>query len=260
MLRIYNLSIPEKDLKFLYLAIFVLVVSVFSNFYTFSPNVIFALFIGFLVVYFMYQKTEEYKNEMFKSIKSKIDYLNLVNEQGIYTQQTSIGLRKDTYIPGLEPSTQIGSYFHNDINLVNLLYNIRDYESYSPTVYRRILRITNYFLKIWEDMQYKDSEGKIALANCATHYQVAQKLYKTGSNYFHSFVYSLPTNTYYPQKYKKTMERYRRLMKNKLEEMKNISRNQTKSIPINSNTVFIPRFNGPRSMAPDEDQPFYWFL
>lgn len=249
----------ENEIKFLYLVILLFSIYVFSQ-YDMKISTIFGVVLSLFIIYELDKNKNNLLYEKNFTIYQKAKYLENIMDDGYIKQITELGLRNTTYVPGFDSSVQIDNYLYTDPDLVLLLYNIKDYERYSQHLYLKILTFTNFILKLRKDMELKDKDGKTAIENAARHYSVAESLKKTATNYFHSFVYSLPLNTYYKFKYKRTMKRYILLLERNLDIMKKIAYKQTDSILINNNTIFIPQYDQPKPNDPSEEKHFHWFV
>lgn len=249
----------SRELKLIYLVIFVFLTYVFSYVFPITISTIFGLCLSVFLIQELFIFNKDIQNDSNKELKQKLDYLNMVMDQGIIRQRTDIGLRKDTYAPGFEPSSDISSYLYLEPNLINLLYSVKDYETYSGVLYGKVLRTTNYVLKLSYDIQLKNENNKTVIKNCAQHYKAAQKLINVGTNYFNAFVCSLPTYTYYGEKFKNSLFRYRLLMRRVSDKMKKACLEQQKQEGINISTIHISEFDEPSPYNERGDSTFYWF-
>lgn len=251
------LNAGSKELRFLYIFVFLTSVYIFSRVFTLNSSIIFGIIIGIYLIYQIFTSYQQDVTDLNKVIIQKLFYLDNIMEENTIRQQTDIGLRIDSYIPGFESSVDVESYLYLNPNLINLLFSIRDYEKYSPQNYNKVLKITNYVLKLQFDMELKDPSGKTALRECSRNFQVAQYLVKTASNYFHSFIYSLPVEKTYSIKFISSMNRYRVLTKRILDKMKIICEQQEKDNGISAKTIFIgPEYEGPKPKDMLEDPIF----
>lgn len=254
------LSLGSKELRLSYLAIAILVTYIFSAVFQLSLTSIFGIVASLYIIHEVYEFFANKTDERNMSIKEKLDFLNMVLEQNTQEQYTLLGLRRNTYIKGSESVSQIGSYLYLDPDMVNLLYSVKEFEQYNDESYANVIRLTNYVLKLLDDMRriVSNSNKDIPLGDCPSSYVAAQKLENTACNYFHSFVYSLPVNPLYRDRYMQALQRYRLLMKRVLIEMREICVKQADANGVNASTPFISRFEGLRDYAPVDG--FDWFL
>lgn len=248
----------SKELKGFYICLFILAYALGRTFPSFSYSYVIFGLVAIYIIYESYNYTIDGENEMYIKIEDRIKYLDLVISESTKVQKTLLGLRINTYIPGFESSVQTDSYLYLDPNMVNLLYSVRDYEQYSPQCYQKILRLVNYTMKLLYDMQRVDPNGDIALKNCAVNFEVAQYFVKLSNNYFHSFIYALPVEKNYSNKFKRSMNRFRLLNKRNLDSMKYICDLQRKKSRVSISTKYIgPEYNGAK---PYEDGDKYLFF
>lgn len=250
----------SKELRFLYILIFFISIYIFSRVFKLDLSIIFGIIVALYLIYQIYISYQNDVNDLNKTLIQKLAYLDNIMEENTIRQQTDLGLRTDSYIPGFESSVDIESYLYLNPNLINLLFSIRDYEKYSPQIYAKILKLTNYILKLQFDMQLKDPEGKTALVECSRNFQVAQFLVKTASNYFHSFIYSLPVERTYSVKFISSLFRYRILTKRILDLMKDICQEQETRNGISAKSIFIgPEYEGAKPIDSNDDSLFCRF-
>jgi hypothetical protein len=253
----------NKELKFYYILILLGSSYFFSRIFKPSPNAVFGILLGLYIIYELYNYKKYDVNDKNKKIIEKLEYLNYIIKESYKRQDTLLGLRSSlkSYIPGFKSSVQLESYLFLDPNMINLLYSIKDFETYSSINYSKILVLTNNILKLLNDMRLKDPKGGIALIDCAKNFEVAQHFTKLSNNYFHSFVYSLPPQKEYSKKYMSALKRFRLLNKRNLDTMKDICTTQRKINPVSIRTVFIgPEYEGakPHDLAEDTTN-FFWF-
>jgi hypothetical protein len=191
----------------------------------------------------------------------KIKYLNNILDDNVKKQKTNDGLRTFTYINGTEASVYTTSFLYTDPEAARLMYSIRDYEIYSPRNYFKVLYNINILLKLKNDFSLRTPDNKIALQDCASNLKTAGKVYKNILNHFHSFIYSLPSGTYYKSKYKQSMKKLHILMKRNMDYMKNICDEKYRETGITNTTRFIgSEYDGVKFYDKDEQNNFYMYL
>lgn len=254
-------SRSSKESQLYYLSILVFLSFLFSTTIKLDISSVFGIIVSIYIIYEISNYEKNNDDDINIKLEKKLNYLDKVLEQSLKTQKTTVGLRKDSYIEGTETSTDIKSYLYLDPNLINLLYSIRDYELYSEIVFGRVLRSVNFMLKLKNDMLMKTPDGDIALQDVARNFQAASGFGRQSMNYFNSFIYSLPPNTYYQKKQAEAMKRFQLLIKRNTDEMKVIYEKQNKNKPVTRKSVFIGNeYNGPKFIDSMDDLKFNHYL
>ena len=115
-------------------------------------------------------------------------------------------------------------------------------------------------LKLKNDFSLKTPENKIAMVDCYGNFKNAEKIYKNILNYFHSFIYSLPSGTYYRVKNKEATFKLNLLMKRNMDFMKGICDRKYLETGITSDTHFIgAEYDGVKFYDKAEQTNFHVF-
>ena len=225
------LTTGNKELKMIYLLIFIICVYIFSSVFELNISTIFGITVSFIIIYYLHLDTKENLN----SLNNDLDYkLKKLNEILISTKKNL-----SYKIEGERGSIDIDSYLYMNPNMINLLYSVQKFNN--PEIFTKILLSINYFLKLRTDIQ------KIDDANiCIQNLESAHNFSRIILNYFHSFIYSL--DPFYHDYHKKGMRRIHLLLSRDLLEMKKKCENNMKMENINVNTLFLNRLDYPRGI------------
>lgn len=130
------------------------------------------------------------------------------------------------------------SYFNNNYNLIDFLWNIREYLNYSKKNYKEILISSNLLLKYYYSI-INDSE------DINKNYNIFNKYFKETMNNFQSLIYSIPTNinnNYLFNSYMKELYNILELYKKQVEIKKKDSKINTNlninSVPYQNELVY----------------------
>jgi hypothetical protein len=149
----------------------------------------------------------------------------------------------DFKISTIDPNDQY-NFLYMDANLVNLLYGIYDFKDLSPDNYDDLLEVCNNLLHLRNDFDTG------ALKDCGDQYLNAEYLAIKAANQMHTFIYSMPNQTYYDL-FDVAFQRIRIILRRQLDVMARIAEKE----PLNIKKTFIPHTNNPRPFSIGMESP-----
>jgi len=241
------LNKSSKEIKGISLLSIILLIYICNNLLDISINTIFALSISCIFIYYILYK-EEY--EINTNLNQETEYkLNILNS--ILTKRVLIQLNGKN----INKRLITDSYLYLDPNIINLLYNVLEYNEYAPDIYFKILKYTNKLLQIKYEIPFVLAE------TCIGDYYNGKKIMKNSINFFHSMIYNIPRNKLVINKFNKLLKRFHILLKRILDYIKDICEKKNKEAGMTIYTRFIQNHDGPEDylMYDDNDQDFQFF-
>ena len=138
-------------------------------------------------------------------------------------------------------------YFHMDANLVNLFYNVIDFREYNTKAYEDCVKATDNVLKIHEDFE------KGLASHCHHNIDIAKEQANNAVNYFHTYIYSLPTHDIYDAKFKTNKDRLQLLLRRHIDDMYLRCRTSQRLKDVDTHGGYHMSNQGPR---PDDSKVF----
>lgn len=138
-------------------------------------------------------------------------------------------------IDGITKNTD---FLHIDADLINLFYNLQDFEKYNTEAYRHMVKSSNNILKLEEDLRK-------GVLNCQENYEEAMKFRDHAMNHYHSFIYSLPSNEFVDNKFQNNQKRLQLLLRRHLDDMYRLCKKQYRKTGYNMFRKPLTN-NGPR--------------
>ena len=207
-----NLNIDEKmqminnnDILF-YFLLFIVVFIFFNNF-EIKINQIFSIIICYLLFTYLLNYNLNNKKTFYYNKKNEIDYLN----EYLYSNNKNI----ENY-NGINNINKINvSYFYLDPYLTNFLFNLRDFVSYNPQNYGRLLLHCNNILEIKKDVN-------IGIKNPWANFETANLEKKKALNNLQSIIYNVPNYNQYNKKINKSLDILHQILNKYLNDILNI--------------------------------------
>ena len=142
-------------------------------------------------------------------------------------------------------------YFYLDSELVDLVYDIKEYRLYNPFVYRKLVGIIDSFLNLVSDME-KDTTRMGEL------FQIAEQKKYSALNALHSMIHSIPRTPTTTVKYQHALTRLETLLNNHLDTIYQYTVYSYGKKPINIETKFIYK-NHPKAVNESIDNHYDYY-
>ena len=198
----YISEIDNND-KFKYLAM--ILVSIFlMRRLALDSHVLVGLLFGIILVYYLNQRAVSIGTDFVSSSQQKLR----------------------------NPIFREAKNLHQDSELLDFLYSIREYRYYNPAVYRKLILIVDRFLRIVNDME-------IGVADMGANYEQLKDYKSRALNGLHSMIYRIPQSQATNRKFESAMDRLEVLMNVHLDNCYQYMVYAYGKQPININTKFI---------------------
>ena len=128
------------------------------------------------------------------------------------TFSKELDIKKNTIFP-------VPENFNNNPELINLFFDIREYQDYNPNLYKKVVTNVDSFMRLYKDV-------KIGTYNTHQHYDTMEDKHKQAMNNMHSFIYSLPDGIENPVvklKFKVARQKLNKIMNEYLNKVANIN-------------------------------------
>lgn len=140
--------------------IFVQVIVLLFGIIPIQLNHTIGLFLGMLFIYIYEQNRQSYSIQKFSELEIKMEKI--------------------------QPKPK---YFWVDANIIELVYNIKEYYTYNPKAFTEMVNAIDNIFKIELDTE------KVALDRCKANSDIAIDQYNLALNNLHSILYTLPTTS-----------------------------------------------------------------
>jgi hypothetical protein len=184
------------------------------------------LVLGIVLVLFLNDKEE-----------SSIQTFNQEMEFKLIAIKNTIANSKER-VPKTNVRVGMPQYFHTDADLINLYFNVIDFQKYNPYAYEKSIQAADSVLKIHEDL-------KKGVKNCAENKEVMDKLANDSLNYFQTFIYVLPSNPVTDIKLNNNLKRLQLLLRRHLDDAYRLCERQYKKLGWSIDRKVISN-SGPR--------------
>ena len=172
----------SKHTAFLYGGIFLFFIFFFRD-KLIGLNVILALIIATITVWYIHDKTEVSKNIEQKQQEEKLDTIRPVPKE-----------------------------FEGRNDIIDFFFSVQDYYRYNPETYEEVIDNVDAFFKIHNvlfiNTEYPDD-----------YYQIADSKKRNALNSFQSLIYSLPDNEFVLEKFNRAHKRLETILNKYLNEM-----------------------------------------
>lgn len=186
--------LPNEAVTYIIIIIIVMIIIIIISP---TPIQIFAFGCGIVVVYFLISKRDTTKNEY-----------NINEEMKLLSEQ----LR----------STQ---FFYMDTDLIDLFYDLGDYQFYSNTKFKEIINHIDNFLHLQTDMENNVQDKKYV-------YDIMIDLKSQILNDFHAMIYDLPQQSNILDRFKCALKKLHLLLNQHLDEVRKIIKRLDGKLPI----------------------------
>lgn len=167
---IYNyIKKIEKTNIIIYLFVFGLIFS-FLKYIKFTTNNFFISIIAIVIIY----------------------YINDMNEVNNMSRMKELQMKMMTIDP-------LPKYFYMDSGLIELIFSIKEYKTYSPVLFEKLIIQLDHFLKLVLLMEKFPKDSYQLLENL-------KRKKKSILNILHSFIYNLPVSIHTEVKLDKTLD------------------------------------------------------
>ena len=159
----------EKNNIIIYIFLFGIIFS-FFNYINFTANKFFISFIALLIVY----------------------YINDMNQTNNMSRMKELQMKMMMIDP-------LPKYFYLDAGIIELIFSIKEYKTYSPVLFEKLIIQLDHFLKLVLLMEKFPKDSYQLLENLKRKKQSIM-------NILHSFIYNIPVSIHTEVKLDKTLE------------------------------------------------------
>jgi hypothetical protein len=142
-------------------------------------------------------------------------------------------------------------YFYIDSELIQLMVDIKEYHSYNPFVYRKLVNTIDSFLHLVSDMEK-------TINNIGEQYQIITEKKHNAMNALHSMIYNIPQSEATITKYQHALLRLEELLNNHIDNVYQYMVYQYGKKPIDTNTKFIYK-NHPKAVNASIDTHYDFY-
>lgn len=223
MVYTYIEQIPKKHILF-YIGLFSVVMYIINTMMTISLGHILGLSVGVFLIYFFNEKDIKDTSDLNTELEYK---LNAIKNK---TLGTKIDRHRKRNLTGRLDKSPL--YFHNDADIINLMYNIIDFAHYNEDAYFLMIKAIDNVILLHENI-------KTGVTRCTENIETMVIFRDNALNHFHSFIFSLPSIKVINDKYKKNMKRLQLLLQRHIDSAVRICRSQNYIRGIDVDTKFI---------------------
>ena len=149
-------------------------------------------------------------------------------------------------VPRTNVKIGVPEWFHTDADLINLYFNILDFQKYNPDAYEKSIIAVDNILKLQQDL-------KKGVRNCAENMDVMIQFKNNATNHFMTFIYSLPSNPVTDLKLNNNLERLVLLLQRHIDDAYRLCKRQYSKLGWSIDRRIISN-RGPR---PDDTKAIY---
>jgi len=212
-----TLSKIDNETLFRYLGVMVAVVYVLTKVIDPSAMVIVGLIMGGLVVYYLNDKKTALADDFNKDMEYKLKRLRPRPE-----------------------------YFHLDIDVIEIFYNIREMRQYNQDSYDKALMTADNLLHLKDDVVNKGVE------DCKANIDVARDMMNNSVNYLHSTIFTTPLQKVTTDKLTKAVEELHLVLRRIVDDMVEVCRVQYPNLYVEN--------EGERPHDPRADPRFHFYV
>lgn len=252
----YIAAIPkESQLKYLFILAFALFFAT-TLFIVKVPHIA-GLLLGVALVIFMQDRDASKIGDFNREMEFKLNTIKRLIRSSKKARPGPIKQRDLINDP---------KHLHKDPDLINLFFNIQDFQKYNPAAYEQMVHATDNVLQLHDDLikfdkikgtEFEDGQLRRGASACGQNIEVADQFIADALNHYHSLIVALPSNVVVDEKFNNNQTRFHLLLRRHRDDMyRRCKRFYDHTGYFNQRKVL--RNSGPRPMNPNAG-PFDYY-
>ena len=147
---------------------------------------------------------------------------------------------------------------HKDADIINLLFNVADFQAYNPAAFEQMIKAIDNVLKLHDDLvkfnginNSDDPAGQLrrGASACGENLQVADRFIADAMNHYHSLIVALPSNLAIDLKFQNNQNRLHLLLRRHRDDMFRLCKKLYKYTGYHTQRKVISN-SGPKGVNP----------
>lgn len=228
MLYNYISKIPKKE-QFYYVFVMAFAIYFVAIILKIQFSQVIGILFGVFLIYYFNDRSESLISGVNKELEFKLNTI----------KNTVLGMRisrskKRKLVGRVEQSPR---FFYVDADIINLVFNINDFAVYNPESYSMMIKCIDNVLQLHENI-------KTGVSRCAENIETMEMYKDKAINYYHTFIFSLPSIKVVNQKFQRNIDRLQLLLQRHIDDVFKICEKQTQRNGYSSDTKILYNFKG----------------